>query len=96
MTIFQACFAAAAVVFLLYLVMPERKAKAKAAPAQSSRTARKNRAKQIGAMTGLMGGSIEDGMMAQHALDRAHGDAANATDRDVATAVGMQSAQGPN
>ena len=94
MTITQACWATAAIIFFLYLLMPSRKAKAK--PPQSSRTARKNRSKQVGVVTGLMGGSIEDGMIAQHALDRAHGDATNASVRDVATAVGMQNVQGPN
>jgi len=92
MTIFQACFAAAFVIFFLYLMLPERKKKP---VEQSSRNARKNKATQVGRMTGFMGGDIEDALISRHALDRAHGDSANSTNRDVATSVAMQQAQQP-
>jgi len=41
-------------------------------------------------MTGFMGGSIEDAFIGQQALNRGHGDSANADARDVAAAVAMQ------
>lgn len=93
MTIAQAIFAAGALILFVYLIMPARKPKE--AP-QSSRNARKNRSNQVAGMTGFMGGDIEDAMISRHALDRAKGDAGNASTRDVATSVGMQQSQPPN
>jgi len=94
MNLTSALIAAGSVIFLIYLLMPDRSRSPKA-PVQSSRNARKNRAKQIGGMTGFMGGDVEDAMISRHALDRAHGDNTNSTSRDVATAVAMQQAQPP-
>lgn len=90
MTIAQALFSAFAVIFFLYLCLPSRSAKKPAA--QSSRNERKSRDRQVSGMTGLMGGSVEDAFISQHALNRGHGDSTNASDRDVAASVGMQQA----
>lgn len=83
MSILEGCVAAGALAFFVYLlVLPSRK-----------KTDRKSRSEEIGQMTGFMGGNIEDAMISRHALDRAQGDATNASGRDVATAVSMQQAQ---
>ena len=80
-----------AVAFLIYLCLPEKpKTVQQSGEGQSSRRERKTRAQQVSGMTGIMGGSVEDALISQHALHRSRGDSANADARDVATSVAMQ------
>ncbi len=87
----SAGFAAVCLAFFFYLCMPDRASKKqRSGEGVSSRTERKARNHQIGGATGLMGGSIEDAVIAQHALKRGHGDETNADIRDVGAATAMQ------
>lgn len=77
--------------FLVYLCIPGKSAKTQVSgEGQSSRSERKDRARQVSGMTGFLGGSVEDAFIAQHALNRGHGDSTKADARDVAASVAMQ------
>lgn len=88
-----------AVSFFIYLCLPSSTASSTTSTAsgegRSSRSERKLRARQISGATGVMGGSIEDAFVSKHALDRAHGDATDASVRDVAASVAMQQQMRP-
>lgn len=51
-------------------------------------------ARRLGTMAGLMGGTIEDAMIARHALDRAGKPPGESDLRDEATATGMKDSMG--
>lgn len=77
--------------FLVYLCIPSKSASPQdSGEGRSSRNERKERARQVSGMTGFVGGSIEDAFISQHALNRGHGDSADADARDVAASVAMQ------
>ena len=84
-------------VFFIYLCLPKRQQNSGSSTGegQSSRNDRKARARQISGATGIMGGSVEDAFISQHAFDRTLGDAANADLRGVAAAVAMQQQMRP-
>lgn len=87
---FQILLAAAVLVAFLWLMMPDRStssAYAENLPADDQRRA--DQARQIGIVTGLMGGSVEDAAIARYAIQRAKG-SAPADARDIATGTSMQ------
>ncbi len=88
--IFSALLAIFAVGFFFWMLVPSR---SPSSDAENTSPTLDERSRQFGAMTGFMGGSVEDAVIAKYGVGRANGDAAD--NRDIATGVSMQVSANP-
>ena len=77
----------AGVFFIWLLIMPSSAKRSQ--PGEQDADAEHSR--RVGAGTGLMGGDIEDAATARYALSRTAKDPDSSKERDLGTALGMQS-----